>query len=709
MQKRVGFGKRYGWLLLALLTAVSLRLYHLTSVPPGLTHDEADHGLTAWRILYAGARDIYFAIGYGREPLYDYLTAGLMALIGPTYLAGRLVAAFASLLALAALYAWVALAFDRRVALLTLAGTAVAFWPLMTARQMLRSGLLPLLFTLAVLLFWRGLRQLESREWRLEIDVQSLIANLQSPILKFFAAGIFLGLAFYVYLPARVLWALFPLLLLYLALAERPLLRRAWRGTLIMLATAAVVAAPLFLYLARNPQLEARVTELSTPLTAAAQGNFQPLLQNTLASLRLFTFSGDTAWRYNIPARPFLDPLWGALFYAGLLLALYAIIHKQGSKGADEQGGNCLSPAPLLPCSSASPSRSPAFFALGWLLLGISPVFVTGPELATTQAIGAQPVLFLFPALALARLRDWGLASGNWRGRIALTARRQSLIALFLFGGTAVFTARAYFITWANAPEVRVQYETTMVTALRYLAARPAAGVAISTITPAPEHSPAVARMLLPAADEIRWFDGRSSLLLPPQTQTIALVPGFATRPEGVRRYWQTAVLSDTLPMRPTDLDRPIHIYQIDTSDAFIHWQSAFTPPPAPTYLGDALQFLGYDLQTPALRPGEMLRLATLWQVQRPLPQAQLFTHLWTGSGAPIAQQDLLGAPAANWRAGDLLIQLHEFVVPETAVATTYQLIIGGYDPISGARFPIWQGNQPAGEAILLQPITLEP
>ena len=78
VETRTGF---WFWLLLILLTAVSLRLYQLNSVPPGFTHDEADHGLTAVSILN-GARDIYFTIGYGREPLFDYATAGAMALLG---------------------------------------------------------------------------------------------------------------------------------------------------------------------------------------------------------------------------------------------------------------------------------------------------------------------------------------------------------------------------------------------------------------------------------------------------------------------------------------------------------------------------------------------------------------------------------------------------------------------------------------------------
>ena len=81
--------KRYAWLILILLAAASLRLVGLSSIPPGLTHDEADHGLDAWGVVN-GIRPAYFTVGYGREPFFDYATAGLMTFLGPSYLAGRL-------------------------------------------------------------------------------------------------------------------------------------------------------------------------------------------------------------------------------------------------------------------------------------------------------------------------------------------------------------------------------------------------------------------------------------------------------------------------------------------------------------------------------------------------------------------------------------------------------------------------------------------
>ena len=108
------------WLGSILLTAVFLRLWQIGQLPPGLTHDEADHGITAWSIVN-GERAIYFTVGYGREPLYDYATAIVMQFIGPTYLAGRLTAVFFSLLTLIFLYLWVKQVLDTPTALLTAA------------------------------------------------------------------------------------------------------------------------------------------------------------------------------------------------------------------------------------------------------------------------------------------------------------------------------------------------------------------------------------------------------------------------------------------------------------------------------------------------------------------------------------------------------------------------------------------------------------
>jgi hypothetical protein len=101
--------------------------------------------------------------------------------------------------------------------------------------------------------------------------------------------------------------------------------------------------------------------------------------------------------------------------------------------------------------------RAAVFFVLLWLLGGLSPVLVTGPELSTTQAIGIQPVLFIFPALAL----DWFLSR---RKDDRLTLLVPVFFALLMAG-----TINDYFNNWANYPQVRVQYESSLAEAIHYL------------------------------------------------------------------------------------------------------------------------------------------------------------------------------------------------------------------------------------------------
>ena len=182
-----------GWIWLILITAVCLRLYHLTEAPPGLTHDEADHGISAWQVVN-GEQPIYFTIAHGREPLYDYVTAVLMAGLGPTYLAGRLTAVFASLLLIVIMYAWVHRTFNKSTALLTAAGLALSFWPQMTGRQMLRSTMLPTLFALAVYFFLAGRGTEQGSRGAEEQGRTYLLSNYQLPLLWPFSRPYFLCL-----------------------------------------------------------------------------------------------------------------------------------------------------------------------------------------------------------------------------------------------------------------------------------------------------------------------------------------------------------------------------------------------------------------------------------------------------------------------------------------------------------------------------------
>jgi hypothetical protein len=464
------------------------------------------------------------------------------------------------------------------------------------------------------------------------------------------------------------------------------------------------VAAPLLLYLAARPALEVRVGELSAPLRAAAGGDFAPLWANATAALRLFTIEGDQTWRYNVPGRSLLPFPMGWLFYAGLLVAGWLVVaglkRKATTDSTDFTDSRILkSVKSVESVVSFSPG---AFMALVWLALGFAPVLVTGPGLATTQAIGMQPVLYLFPALAIVAgwraIRNYELGIRNKDEEAhALITRHSSLVTLLLvvlYAAIAVGAARAYFGLWANSPEVRVQYETTMVTALRYLDAHGRGAAAVSTITPGPYHTPAVAALTLHNPTVLpRWFDGRESLLLPNTAEATLVIPGFTPVPSALQPYLAATQPADEIPMRPDDLDRPIRLYSVDGPAVSAAALARVTPVAGqtPTAFDESIDLLGYELSMTTARPGESVTLVTAWRLRQPLPGAALFAHLIGPTGL-LAQADSLGAPGESWSAGDVLLQLHTLTLPTDAAPGDYPLAVGVYTRPDGARLRLADG-----------------
>lgn len=673
---------RYAWIvLIILLAAAVLRLHAITDVPPGLTHDEADHGVDAWGVVN-GERPIYFTVGYGREPLYDYSTAVLMSFLGPTYLAGRLTSVYFSMILIAGMYAWVRRALAPNTALLTAAGLAVGFWPVMVSRHALRTVTMPALFVLAVLAFWHA-----SSAHSKKADRRRYAGYL--------AGGLLLGATFYTYIPARLLWLVFPALLIYLALFDRAMFRRTWHGTLLMLSIAATIAAPLFYYLFTHPEAEVRVNQLAGPLTTALAGDWSQLVQNGLSGMAAITFVGDSQWRYNIAGQPFLPPVMGLLFYAGFILAFYHVFTAVFRRGNHRQQPTRRIDAAL-------------FVALIWFFLGLLPILITGPELGATQAVGMQPVLYLFPALALSGTLAW------LQARSARRARRWAIplvAALFILTGAR--TAWAYFTEWANEPEVRLQYESALVSAIRHLNETQPSIAVISSNTPDRFHDPAIAQMTLTDPDvSLRWFNGQFSLLLAQDglSRLVLLGPG-ALHPA------LTALLPDaspatTLPLRESDREQPVTIYNLDGAAILAttapHFQQIAVTSTADIQAADHLTFLGYQLSEQQAQAGSVIQLKTFWRIEQPPDtEAVLFTHIIGPDGAPIAQEDRLDVPSYYWHIGDVFIQLHEIVLPADVPPGNYPLAVGVYNQSDGTRWPFTVDGRFAGDFLPLNELII--
>lgn len=693
--------RRLLWMVLILLVASLLRLHDLPQIPPGMTHDEADHGLDAWGVVQ-GERPLYFTVGYGREPLYDYSTAILMSFLGPSYLAGRLTSVLFSLILIAAAYSWTRRALDGRTALLAAAGLALGFWPLMTSRQALRSETLAAILTVAMVFFWEGMM----REEKFEIGDRRLAVSrwLRSDSLfLYLPAGLFLGLTFYTYLPARILWLLVPCAALYCIVVGRS---APWRGVLVTLGIAAVVGLPLFLFLLSNPDAEARIGQLAQPLQQAAQGNMALLWANVRSGLGIFTLAGDDAWRYNIAGRPLLSPAAGALFYAGVLYAIWRVARCAWlpQRWSEHRPHGCRRETGL-------------FVALLWLGLGLAPVLATGPSLSTTQAIGLQPVLYLFPALILTvatrHLEPWLADRMGGRGHLLMVGG-----AVLLGAVMAASSWRAYFLTWAQQPDVAVQYEAELVSIVRQLndAGDSVSGpVAISTDAPGRFHDAATAQLFLEnEAVSLRWFDGRHSLLLPAQ-DTPLLVFGAASPLNPALAPYLQALGAQTVSQGPT----PTTVALTHSPEQLLQLYPQFsteinrlsTELSTEIMFGDVVRFLAFELQTPHAAPGDSLRLATVWQVrQAPLQDLVFFTHLSADDNPPVAQADRLDVPTHTWRTGDVIIQLHTLAVPADLAPGAYTLKTGIYDAEDWqSRLPVRIDGAPGGDALPLVTVVVEP
>jgi 4-amino-4-deoxy-L-arabinose transferase-like glycosyltransferase len=656
-------------LIVILLLAFGLRMHRLTDVPPGLTHDEANHGRDSINIL-DGVLLFYFPLNYGSEPLYNYVVAGNMALVGENLLALRYVNVVFGLLALAATYRWAARAFSRRAGLVAGALVAVSFWPLATSRQALRAGMLPFIMTAAVICFWQLYRWAGKKASSIEIAWGAR----QWGALAGFAVG--LAATLHTYLAARVLWAVFPLFLLYLALLHRPLFRRIWRPVLAGLLLVLVLVMPMFAYIRAHPEADTRLAMFDAPLQSLTSGDLLPTAEHAWHALLALIWPGygDTFLAYNIPGRPVLTLVTAVFFLAGLALALWRW-------------------------------RRPAYaFLLIWFVVGIAPSLITGPVANTTRNMGGLPALYILPAVGFSALAQLAVRRRGQPARRVVAGAAMLWLAAVL-----VITARDYFDRWANAADVRAAYQHTMVQALESLKDLAAGEAAvISSVYPGAAHDPSIARVLLPDGRyDLRWIDARLGLLFPAGQAATLIAPASTPLHPVLAEYARQLA---TVNLRPDDLDPSFSRYQLLAPQ----W-----PASGSANFGGALELLDARWREESTPPGGTSELITTWQVTDAarvgpiVPPAfetdvVLFTHVLDPAGNIIAQHDSLEAPSWDWQNGDVFIQIHPLVVPPGAPAGSYDVAVGVYDRASGARLPLLDDDEHfVGDVAYVVPLTI--
>jgi mannosyltransferase len=119
---------------------------------------------------------------------------------------------------------------------------------------------------------------------------------------------------------------------------------------------------------------------------------------------------------------------------------------------------------------------------------------------------------------------------------------------------------------------------------------------------------------------------------------------------------------------------------------------------------GKAIRLVGYDLPQRTVRPGESVALTLYWQTDDVLTERyKVFTHLvgtvWNADAGNFLwgqqdnepQSDQL--PTTRWTPGDVIVDQYRIKVPPNAPAGRYQLQVGMYGLLDGARLAVGGGD----------------
>jgi hypothetical protein len=131
--------------------------------------------------------------------------------------------------------------------------------------------------------------------------------------------------------------------------------------------------------------------------------------------------------------------------------------------------------------------------------------------------------------------------------------------------------------------------------------------------------------------------------------------------------------------------------------------------------IGPSIELIGYDQNTGALLPGDLVNLTLYWRtLQIPDRSYYVFVHLVSADdGTIISQLDRIPVdwlrPTSGWRPDEVLTDNYHLAVPDELAPGTYHLYVGMFDPDSWQRLPInYQGVIQPNDQLLLETLTYE-
>lgn len=150
------------------------------------------------------------------------------------------------------------------------------------------------------------------------MSILSLIVWLKKQKLAYLIfMGFFSGLAFLSYTPGRIFF-LIPLLFILLYSLRSLLLKNAIIFFLLLLVT----ASPLVFYLSTNKDTRIEEQLFLVDKKLNVQNKIDYFVVNSIKISGMFNLYGDLNGRHNYPGKPILNPIVGAFFLLGILVAI---------------------------------------------------------------------------------------------------------------------------------------------------------------------------------------------------------------------------------------------------------------------------------------------------------------------------------------------------------------------------------------------------
>lgn len=501
-----------------ILACTALRLYQINSIPAGLHYDVAANAILVEEIAFRGQRPWFIEAYAGKEVLFFYSAALLFRVIGSSVFALRLAAAIWGILVVPVTFFAVRQVFRHEknvnwIAALCSALVAFSFMHLIWSRFGMRAITQPVMQALALGFLYRGLRR-------------STFTDLA-------LAGLFTGVSLYTYLAARA----FPIIIVialatyiifhhrqqYLRVAE---IRSPFpTAGLSLFATVTILTlVPLGFFFLEHPQtFLARILQISI-----RQGESALLWPAFTRALGMLFVSGEPYDRFNIPGKPILDPILGALFIIGLSVTIWRLIRQRNGTASQHQI-----------------EVSAEIMLLVWVPIFLLPTALAIHEIfpSNVRAFGLIPLVFVYPARGLLAISEWVREKrAAYQDTVDKhsTLIRPMIVLSILSVLTFTHTGYEYFYVWAKQDTQHIANDGDLAHVSKDL--NDIDLVDTNVYMSALHYRHPTVAYLATNYNQIRWLVGAESLAIPDEGAALYLFPQSALPPDEWLRNWGTAL-----------------------------------------------------------------------------------------------------------------------------------------------------------------------